>query len=335
MKLHHYSVLLLACSFHSATSQIQITTHDVYTPGIYQMGRDQEGGFDIGTPGGNKVWDFTKLKNEIPYEFQLTDYASKDKDNNANYAKIDGIDTFQFVKRSEYSLHYIRPVTNFSEVDYYRLQYLQFPMMYNSKVADSFGFTYYYKGADFGVNKDSVRLIYKECLYTMVDAWGTLKLAHGDYNSLRIKSTIVSKMYMEGKSGSGPYEHVSGYDYDLTGTDYKWYANGQGTVLLSYSMEDDAMDFMVSASLAAPETKAVNNSLKFTNPMGDNWKLWNSGKDENLLQLFDGSGKLVSQHRLSANTDLTIPTSTLSEGLYYLESTNMQTGAKQGFKVIK
>ncbi|MBS3915187.1 MAG: T9SS type A sorting domain-containing protein [Bacteroidetes bacterium] len=334
MKLQHYSFSLLAISLNFANAQVQINSDDVYAPGTYQIATAKTGGFNIGTSGENKVWDFSGLQKDQTYNFNLSAYQSSGNKPDANFIRTEGTDTFEYIKKSHSTMYEIRSIVNFSEINYYPIQYLQFPMAYNHSIMDSIDFIYYYKGSDLGVDKDSVRLVYHEHKNTIADAWGKLKLPNGEYDALRIKTTDKFKLYMEGKSGSESWAHVDGYDYDESITDYNWYTNNKGTVLATYNVESDAMNFMVSANIGIKHRAPNENGVCFLNPMSEAWKVRNPGKKEITIRLYDGTGKTVKQENLLPESELIMNTSYLNNGIYYMETIDSD-GIKQGFKVMK
>lgn len=152
------SLVVLVMLTTKTNAQIQVTADDVYSRGKYQMTYDTTGGFNPGTPGANKTWDFSKLKNHNSYESYITGYSGPVTD--ANLIEIGGTDTFSYFQKTESGISMILPLQDFGKTEYQKIKAYSFPLKLNNTLKDSFSMKNYYSGDDFGMPFiDSVRHI--------------------------------------------------------------------------------------------------------------------------------------------------------------------------------
>jgi len=330
-------LLLIFAAFHPscAKAQIQLSTDDLCRKGQFHMAIDTIGNFDPGTPGPNKVWDFSNLKKHTIFQYSIVDYNGNGSGNDANLAKVDGTDTFEYILKSGSELFRIIPLQDFDKVVYQKQRTFSCPLKYNDVINDSVIMIALHPGIIFGMpSYDSIRLTYKTIYTCKSDAWGVLKLPTSDLNTIRLKSESRTIAWLEGKNGSQAYTILHAYDYDESTIEYTWFAKDKGNYVAAYNPEDAEVQYMVSAVLSSGSLQK-NIDIVIANPIGDEMKIRNTGGSNCRISLFDMSGKLVFSEMIQSYSEQAINTAGLLSGVYYVEIYNIETQNIQIEKLVK
>jgi hypothetical protein len=328
-------ICIVFCSA-KANAQIQLTSDDVCFNGSFQMALDQTGGFDPGTPGENKIWDFSKLKSQSTFKFKIAPYNGKGNGNESTQVKIDGKDTYNFYQKTGTEMFEVIELNEFNTVYYKKLKTYHFPMAYNSVQNDSFTLVSNFAGAALGMfSYDSIRLTYTMTYLSKADAWGTLKLPTSDFNTLRIRSEMRMLLKVEGKKDTlSLYEVLPDYADADTVTEYNWYGKGKGNHLAIYRVEEDQMQYMVSGVLSTNEV-VTNKDIVLSNPLIDETIVGNNGNDDYLLSVYDIHGKLVYTLKMHGHSQNIMNTGEWSAGLYNMQMLNLETQELVCRKLLK
>ncbi len=328
--------LLLAAIFPIClNAQVRLSPNDIYAPGKFSMGIDTMSLMSIGSPGANRTWDFSSLKPLTKFGFNIVPYDGKGNGNEANLAKINGTDTFQYILKSGDDIFNVMPLHDFDLVTYYKQRAFTCPFRYGDVNYDSFVLILYHTGADFGMPAyDSLKINFHMVLHANADAWGRIHLPAGQLDALRVRTETLIQVGMEGKKGSNPYTALPAYDQDEKTLDYIWYARDKGSFVASYDPGQGEMTFMVSAALSV-NAASMSANLQFSNPMHNDMQIWNSGAQELRISIYDMNGRLVHVAEIAGHSDIVVNTSGFSQGIYHMEIYNPLTDAVQFMKVLK
>jgi len=234
----------------------------------------------------------------------ITDYIDYFKENSSEFKKLGFGATISNIPM---------PVKYDSPEVYYKFP-LQYQNTYSSNSSYSIdipGFIYF--GQE--INRQS-----------LVDGWGTLKLPMGNFDVLRIKSTVITvdSIYYDslGMGFSIP---------PITSTEYRWLGKQQGVPLLQINSNLFSSTILyrdvfhpVSISENAGQTVRLN---VFPNPAKDNFILeyFLSEPNDVKIDVFDISGRIV----------FSLIPGEKSPGLNKVELNKYQINLGKGYYVIK
>lgn len=330
-----FTTALTLCTFLMANAQIQLSTDDVYSLGTYQMAYDTSGAFNEGTPGANKTWDFSTLKQHDKSTIRVVPYTDNGLGIDANMVELEGNDTLSYIKKTstEVTVYY---QTGPSSGDFESTKLFNFPAKYNDRMIDSVSSVTYFTGDDFGMPLiDSVRMTSKIKFDNTVDAWGSLKLPMGTFNSLRMKMNIYFDVQVAAKTGKLPYVEMPAFGQVDTSYNYTWFTNGKGRYIASYYPEDGEMEFMVSSGLSSKSVVSTKTGVVASNPFNNQMVINNSGNDGILLTIFDMNGKQIESKKVAGKSQATLETSAYNSGIYTIQYLNLTNHSVSFQKVIK
>jgi len=326
---------LSLCVIFVANAQIELSPDDVYSLGTYQMAYDTSGGFDEGTPGANKTWDFSKLKKHLNSNIRVIPYSDNGLGIDANMVETEDGDTLSFIKKTTTEIN-IFFETGPSSTDYKSVKLLKFPAKYNDRIIDSANSVNYFSGDDFGMPLiDSIRMTTKIKFDNNLDAWGTIKLAMGNFNALRVKQNLYFNIAVAAKTGKLPYVNIPSFGQIDTSINYTWLTKGKGHYLAQYYPDDNEIEFMVSSGLSSKTISKFKAGVLVSNPINDQMMLKNAGNDAVLLTVFDINGKQLAIERLEGKSESTIETSSFKQGMYTIQILNLTTHSVSFQKVLK
>lgn len=314
-------------------AQVSLSSDDIYSKGTYQMTTDTSHGFDVGTPGSGKTWDFSKLKSHLPNEVVVAPFSDASID--ANLVEIEDGDTSMHLKKTNTTLHML--MDSDGSGNYQKLRLFNFPLNYNSSNSDSLKSIMYFSGDDFEMPLlDSIRMTSTIASTAKADAWGTVKLPMGNFDALRIKNVFKYSFAAEGKIGSFPYTKIPGFEESGSSIVYLWYSKSKGYYLANYDEEYDEMSYMVSGLLSVKneEPKGIKEVI-ISNPIMNEIKLNNTGHSSYLVTLIDLNGKQIFSQKIDRNSTELIDAGNLNSGIYTVQLLNMETKTLTYQKLIK
>ncbi|MFM9946258.1 MAG: T9SS type A sorting domain-containing protein [Bacteroidia bacterium] len=334
MKQNKTSLYLIVFLFFTSQvkAQIQLSSDDIYSRGVYEMTIDTSHTSLIGTPGTNKVWDFTTLISHTPFTIKVAAFSDAKID--ANLVEIEDGDTNAHIKKTSSSLDMLLEMDDIGT--FQKLRLFNFPLDYNSTNKDSISSKVYFTGDDIGMPLiDSVRMDTKVVAISKTDAWGTLKIPMGTYNAMRIQSLFKYQITAYGKKGSLPYTKIPGFEEAMESEYYVWYSKNKGYYLANYDVEFQEMSFMVSGLDVGKSIKPKHSEILVTNPVSNEVILKNNGNSNYLATLFDMTGKQVFSEKIEGLSTNTIDASKLPPGIYNLQLYNIDTNSTSFQKIIK
>lgn len=329
-------LLIITCWSTAAIAQIQLEPNDIFATGTYRMTSDKSTIIDPGTPGTDKIWAFNTLKNQSPFEFQITNMQLTGNGNEANLVKVNGTDTFEYILRTDTVIYQVMPLADFDIITYEKLKIFNIPFGYNHEIRDSVVKVLIHSGVKLNMPAyDSIRINFKTITNSKADSWGLLKLPMMEYNALRIKTEINNIARVEGKTGNQPYSPLPDFDVDEYILDYYWYAKDKGTYVATYNPESKTMQYLVSAMLTSPVISNEITEIEIVNPMDNLLQLNNPGKDTYHVVLYDLFGRVVLTESILAHENKSFETSAFFGNSFILALYNQQNKNIVHKKLIK
>jgi hypothetical protein len=330
-KISILTIIGLALTY-TAQAQITLTGDDALKFGTYNMATDTTHGFDPGTAGGNKTWDFSKLVKHETYTDVIAPFSGSGID--ANIILISDGDTSTYFKKTTADLSiFFEDFTTGMGGKLIRI--FKLPVTFNKTDSDSAKMISTFPGSEMGLPIDSIRATTNISISSKADAWGSLKLASGTYNTLRVKSDIRFRVTLEGKTGKLPYFPIPGFDIDEMNTTYTWYNNGNGYQLLIYDEQSDIMDFQVSTGANVKNVPVKNTSIVVTNPMNNQFTAKNTGNNNVVINMVDQNGRVIFTQNLDAHSSLEKDMSAVANGVYTMQIQDLSNNSISYQKLIK
>jgi len=193
-------ILVIACISVHAYAQISIQAGDLTkynrAAGTYQQSTSGSVQVDLKQPGTGMYWDFSALNMGSPIEFDYT------------FQKIDGMENPYFPQANYVMIEHEEgnpgwAATSYVKITDEKLQIIGKKMEDGSGSSQSqHGDNYYYPLAlEYGAKWRSVRydtlalwgVIENQSYYNEVDACGTVKLPAGEFDCLRVRTSIVQE----------------------------------------------------------------------------------------------------------------------------------------------
>ena len=347
MKIFYTSIILFLSL--SLSAQITFTNDNLAPEGTtFYFSKDTipDASIEIGEPGADKVWDFTAL---IEHEldtmvFSLPDWTPyPDSFPDANFA-IESVDDsgYVYMVRNDEMFKAIGVVGLFGDfgvlsagIDPEEIVY-DFPVQYGNSRDESFSIQITLESNE--VLVDSVRIKKDTDKNVMVDAWGSLILPMGTYQTLRIKDhrTEYDSTWA---LIFGNWTLISSEENEKIS--YSWLTNdptiGYELVTLKYNAENQTvsrLNFLNSTPVGMEEIIAMKTAFAFPNPTLGKLSIEFEDAVKGSIQIYNLRGKLLLQMPVDGNvfeTDL----SAAEAGTYFYRVFNEDGKAIYGGKLIK
>lgn len=308
----------------SGFAQITITQADIATAGEGVItANDTTSTVSVTAAGANQSWNYSTLQNHTQDTLVFLSPAGQPGASSfpsANLALSDdgsGI----FLINSGTGLYvdgfYTDLGTGPMPVNYNPNQLIfGFPSTYNSTFNNTSGFDITMDGSAFGV--DSFRIKNTVNRAILADAWGSLIIPGGTYNTLRIKTTDITSdsswYYMMGMwvSGGGSIDT----SYRLS-----WMANGLDFPILEMDFDPltnmgSGISYRVASGGTVSVDETIVNEMKcFPNPATSEITIMTLGS-EGSIEIFDATGKLAITKSVEFSST-NIQLQSLESGIYF------------------
>jgi hypothetical protein len=325
-------LLLFTSLFMAAASyaQITITSADVVTAGntFIQATDDDASNLVIGAGGANKTWVYTAvtadqidtmnvvLPSATPYggSFPSSNLAMAINGSNPGYYYIiSNSSSLQADGFAEASLGVID--VNPNEL------LVSLPATYgtNYSSTSSFSVKLAYPSPPF----DSIRLKSTTVKTASFDAYGSLTVPAGTYNTIRTREVkLVTDSVFVRSAGPIP---PAGWSFAQESKDtvyhYAWYANGVGTAV--FEMDSSAGDMTTAKFLLmnpgptsiATTVKAADSNL-YPNPATTSFTYMNAGSSSSMLSIYDVAGNFVKSVTIQTGANQ-VSLDNFSAGIYF------------------
>lgn len=321
-------LLVLLIGVVPVQGQITLTQASVGAIGTeYYMGLDTNvvAGFSVGMAGPNVNWDFTNLEADVPDTVRFLDpsatpYAADFP--NANLAIVqNSIDGYAYLSSGPTELNILglagdpvgigqTLVVKQSDPE----SVARFPFTYGDTIPDTsaLGVTFPFTQIQ-GV--DSVRYTSTVDRKLISDAWGTLSLDGGNYNSLRVKEIRNSHDVIEVHTFLGwlPFQDTMYVD-----SSYSWWNDTKGYLLCQVNLSDGQVSSVIYQDptfVASPDPAIAAGIKVFPNPVQDRLFISFEKPLVSELSLVDLQGRTVFRRDLSGlRHELALPE--LPTGMY-------------------
>ncbi len=334
--------LIAFCFSFAVTAQITITADNMAPVGttIVQATDTMPGATVVpGTPGGNKVWDFSSLTEDFydtlytvspsqtPYESEFPDanyvfQSNSDGDTLYNFNTLND-DSLASLGFAGYSSQIEDEVTVHLVPDE---MLIDFPMQYGNHRDENFYYQFVIQSPV--PSFDSLKWKHSETKSVDVDAWGSVTLPSGTYNALRTKEvryTIDSTWVLFFGSWTFFSETL-----DTTIT-YNWYSDevdpGFTLVSMDYDLNTAGNVSFLLGTLTGIENKEAAKVRLFPNPVSDNLKVTLPRPVSGEFFIYNSSGQRVKKETLNGSLLLETDVSTLPAGTYFVVITDRENAS--------
>jgi len=348
MKKHLFTFIFTSLTL-LGFSQITITNANIASEGVMIIQANDtipDSSIVPGDAGANQTWNFAAatadyfdtLYTELP---SWTPYA--DSFPNANYVikLLTDVDTsFVFCDKNDdflASLGYIGSADEMGVMAFYLIPQeilIDFPMEYGNQRNESF---YYEKTISSPIpGADSIRFKNSTNKSVEVDAWGSIILPTGTFNSLRVKTVSVecdsSWILMAGNWALVSNDSIPSLYYD-------WYTNeiSPGFVLMSMDYYDNVVSdvsYLYSTAVGIQHKNRLSATVS-PNPVQNATSLQLSENIMGEVKLYNQAGSLVKTYTINGN-GVNLNMESLPAGIYIavVFDTQKQTAVFTG-KIVK
>ncbi len=337
----------ILCVSAAANAQITLTQADFVTVGkTVIQGTDTSVTAVAGTAGANRTWNFTSLTADQKDTIDVvapsaTPYASSFPGSNlAGYSHGTNGDFYYYLNSSASSFQIDGAAGQGVLVDYTPNEVLT-PL--SATYGTTFNNTFSYKTdipyAAFP-GYDSIRIKSTTIKSGNYDAYGTVTISMGMYNTIRLAETkyTVDSVFLHSTGPFPPAGWSFAQETKDTTFSYSWYANNVGYTLVK--IDSNRVDGKSATFLLAEPLSVSSVQLKeagfYPNPATGFIQVNYSGASNDLLTVYDVAGNLVKSEVLSNGMNR-VDIQALSAGMYIYtisgkEGTMINTGK---FSVIK
>jgi hypothetical protein len=351
MKKRLLSFILLSLAA-TTFAQITVTNNDIAPAGttIY-LANDTTFLGDIipGEPGANKVWDFTNVQSNTVDTINFILPSSTpfgDAFPNANFAfyshDIDAGDVYAYMVRSDDKFSTIGYAIDTEEFGfaYNHVEpediILDFPVdyqnAYNELITSDMVIASPIPGYDSIRTKST---IVKE---TIIDAWGSITIPSGTYNSLRqrIDEDETDSTFM---MVSGAWIFIDAYED--SSTTYSWWTNDVNIGFILFSLDVDpitedvyGISFFNGSHVGLNETNIVETKV-FPNPASNLLTFEFDKIITGELVLMNQLGQIVAKSSIDGQSNIQLNISNLPTGVYLYHSINNSGELLSSGKILK
>ncbi|TNE78697.1 MAG: T9SS type A sorting domain-containing protein [Bacteroidetes bacterium] len=335
-------ILLLSLSAFSLSTlfgQIELDRSDFsYAPATFQMAEDTNAILpaDFALGGPNKTWDFSTLANHGSFEARFLTPSAANGGTQYDSCNVviqsdSRYDDYEYINAQDFIFKFLGQSEDTMGGELSRSTMMKFPLNYGDGWNDSNTAVLVYPGSDFNIPFDSIKIEVYVSIDNVVDAWGKLKLAIGESDVLRLKSTVFvdySASVYNGIIGWTPIQQ------DQVSTDeYRFFSKKCGYNLAQVSEDQNgALVEYRSASLLSSKTPEMNTPQVYPNPV-NNGTLWVDVQEPINLKVYSIDGKLIREMNYTNIGQQAVSTGELTPGTYYVQFTN-RLGMQSNTKII-
>jgi len=310
--------------------------------------------------GANLTWDFTNSITADVWDtsrfYDASSYPGAPAAANLVEERVTAGDvTFYNATNSGVKMLVEEPMIGLSAA----LNIIKFPISYGNAFMDSANATLRMLATDLGMPSnplfDSALINITIKIDAKVDAWGTLKLKSGTFNSLRqrVTQSMIPDVYIRNTFTKKyvPLSSIPGapsIPVDPPTKSYVWMGANSGNFLLSVSMDTidnpETAEYLLSSIRMPTGVSAANNISAFNsfpNPANNELNVdFSLIQNSNVkLAIFDLSGRNVQEIELgllSAGTQsANINTSAFNPGVYFYKLQSGSASQMQKFIIVR
>jgi len=352
MKKQLLSIVLLILAI-TSFGQITITNNDIAPAGttIYFSNDDTfPAGVVPGDPGDNKTWDFTSVIASSADTFDLllpssTPYG--DEFPEANFAS-----SGSNPEEGDYYSYMIRNEDKFSTIGYALSSeefgtiindvepediILDFPVNYQNSYNEVFTTEMVIESPIPG--SDSIRTISTVTKETIIDAWGSLSIPMGTYNTLRqrVNEDQVDSTFM---LMSGVWVFASATEDNTT--TYSWWTDDESIGFMLFSIDIDnnsageiyGISFFNGSAVGVDETEMLSTKV-YPNPTSNLLSFEFGEFVSGDIVIMNELGQVVANRSLDNENNIQLNISSLPVGIYFYSITNNDNELLSSGKVLK
>lgn len=301
--------------------------------------------FNLPSEGASKTWNFTTLKTNIKDSSRYgmpSWYKGNTYFPTANRAYIAFSDTsdvyFQLLSNNAlFDLGHYASTMNTENIYRLRIATLKFPCSYQSQFNDSGFFIGSVLNADVDIDTagplpfiDSIRIINRTDVQSIISGWGQLTTPLGSFNCLQQKLLKTNRqeveMYADQKWALAPQKVIEYFNIFIPQPDsiyhVKYWTNSAniGVPVMQYIYYPKDTTLTAIGWLSGPAHKnslvetQINDVEVYPNPFNQNLTV--EAALGSMVTIIDASGKMVVNTVVTENGQ--IETGQLSSGLYWL-----------------
>lgn len=330
------SLLIFASLYGSvASAQITITQSDFITVGktIYQA-IDSNATIMIGSAGANRTWNFSSLASDSKDTIDVvtpgsTPYASNFPGANlAGSSHGDQGDLYFYLNLSASAFQLDGAAAPGLLIDFNPNETVTtLPATYGTNFTNNFGMKTDILYTSFP-GYDSLRIKSTTSKTSSYDAYGSLTLAMGTYNTIRLAETRITtdSLFLHATGPFPPAGWFFAQESKDTTYRYAWYANNVGYTLVqidSNRTDGKTVSFLLAEPLSIVAASEVKTAEVYPNPASEFMNVKYEGASNDMLNIYDLSGSLVRREVL-ANGANRISLQDIAAGMYIYNVTTQQ-----------
>lgn len=337
-------LLIISAMVLSVTSkaQITITAADVPAPGnSFIQATDSFPTIILGSGGANKTWNYASLATDALDTLDFvtpasTPYASQFPSSNvaAYMHGPSGANFLYVINNTSFTLDGFAGDGIVANLNPNELVF-NYPATYGTTTSNTSQFDVKLPFTALP-GYDSLRVKSTTVKSGVVDAWGSLIIPSGTYNTIRLKETrnVTDSMWVH---GTGPFPPAGWYFAQETRDTvyrFQWYANNFGAAILEAdSSRADGIQEATFLALFGPTAVpavASKGLIMYPNPASTLVNFVYEGNND-VLRIYDGSGRLVESLNLTNGVN-PVNVENFRAGLYFYSIGNAKAGK---FNVVK
>lgn len=334
-------ILILSLSVFSLSTlfgQIKLDRSDFsYAPATFQMAEDTNASLpsDFALGGPNKTWDLSSLANHGSFEIRfLAPSAANGGDQhdscNLVIQEDSRYDEYNYINAHDLVFHFLGQNSDSTVLS--RSTLLKFPLNYGDGWNDSNSSILTYPGTAFGIPFDSIKLDIHVSIDNVVDAWGKLKLAIGESDVLRVKTSVFVEFtayVYNGLAGWVPAQQ----DQQSTES-YTFYSKQCGYYLAQISEDENGawVEYRNASLLSSGKIEMLTPTV-YPNPVNTNGSVWVDVQEPVILKVYSADGKLIRERSFDQVGRENVSTADMMPGTYFMTFVN-RMGLQSSSKII-